>query len=203
MNDIFKRFSVILILGLSVAAASSACKTVKTDANKPETDVSAAAISGNNTNAAPAGTKKVYPDVPSPVMVSRLDGLDEKQFTLDEYKGKTVLINFWATWCSPCKQEIPELIKISDEYKGKDFVVIGLNNDEEPKASVKAFAEKMNITYQIGWANDDLSSYFRPRGIPASYLINREGKLVAAFTGFNPNTTPTKIRQVLDETLAQ
>lgn len=107
-----------------------------------------------------------------------------QQHTLKAYKGKWVLVNFWATWCPPCLEEIPDLIALHEARKNKDFVVIGVAMDYQNPKQVIDFAENMFISYPIVLGTPKLAAQVGPvRGLPTTYLYNPEGKLVAHNVG--------------------
>ena len=116
-----------------------------------------------------------------------LPTLDGKSFTLSSVKGKVVLLNFWATWCGPCKAEIPAFVELQQQY-GKDLVVVGLSVDD-PADKAKAFATtyKINYTVVLGLGHDDIQDAYGPiYGIPASFLISRDGKVCKRHLGIAP-----------------
>jgi len=103
--------------------------------------------------------------------------------TLADYKGKWVLVNFWATWCPPCREEIPDLIALHDD-KRNNLVVIGIAMDYRDTKEVTSFANSMLIDYPIVFGTDKVTSQFKSiRGLPTSYLYNPEGKMVAYNVG--------------------
>ena len=110
--------------------------------------------------------------------------LDGKPVSLSSYKGKVILLNFWATWCGPCKAEIPGFVELQEKYKN-DLIVVGYSvDDEAPKA--KAFATEYKINYPIllGEGREDVQDAYGPIwGIPASFIIS-EPCFYRAFTGF-------------------
>ena len=122
-----------------------------------------------------------------------LKDLDGKDVSLGEYKGKVILVNFWATWCDPCRGEIPWLIELQQKYGPKGFVVLGIALDEEGKSVVAPFVAKerfdvdgkeLPMSYKILIGNDDAANKFGGLfGYPTSILISRDGKQIKRITG--------------------
>jgi thiol-disulfide isomerase/thioredoxin len=118
---------------------------------------------------------------------SDIKDLEGRTFKLEEKKGKVILVNLWATWCGPCRAEMPELVAMQDKYRDKNFEVLGLNVDDESVEAIKSFSGQMKLNYFLGYANDkltaDIMKLSRQQGIPQSVLINREGKTAGVFFG--------------------
>jgi cytochrome c biogenesis protein CcmG/thiol:disulfide interchange protein DsbE len=123
-----------------------------------------------------------------------LEDLSGKKVTLASYKGKAVLINFWATWCAPCKIETPWLIELRNRYAAQGFEVLGISADDldaddpqklsEEKKEIARFAEQMHIPYPVLIDGDSLSTpYDGLDALPASYFVDRKGTVVAAQMG--------------------
>lgn len=122
-----------------------------------------------------------------------LKDLSGKSVSLGDYKGKVVLVNFWATWCVPCLAEIPELIEMQQKYGSKGFVILGLAMDEEGKSVVAPWVEKQRfdvkgqklaMNYPILLGNDEAANKFGGLiGYPTSVLITRDGKQLKRVTG--------------------
>ncbi len=113
--------------------------------------------------------------------------LDGREVSLASHKGKVILLNFWATWCGPCKAEIPGFVELQNEYKD-DLVVIGLSVDD-PADKARAFANEYKINYPIllGLGREDVQDAYGPiYGIPASFLISRDGKVCRRHMGIAP-----------------
>ncbi|WDT76921.1 MAG: TlpA disulfide reductase family protein [Candidatus Manganitrophus sp.] len=109
----------------------------------------------------------------------------EGKVSLEEFKGKVVLINFWASWCTPCQEELPELQKIYQKYQERGFEVIGINIDKK-QVNAEKLIQRFNLTFPVGL--DPESSTIREykgRSMPMSYLIDRQGAIRELFFGFN------------------
>jgi len=116
-----------------------------------------------------------------------LKTVDGKTVSLADYKGKAVLVNFWATWCGPCKLEMPWLIDAQKKYSGQGFTVLGLSEDDDSAKKVGDFAATMGVNYPVLMANENVSNaYGGADGIsylPVSFYIGRDGKVLAEVGG--------------------
>jgi len=128
--------------------------------------------------------------------------LDGKDVPLSSFKGKVVLINFWATWCDPCYIEIPWLIEMQQKYGAKGFTVLGVSMDDEGRAAVAPFlakerfnvnGQKLPMNYPIVLGNDDVATKFGGLlGYPTSFLISKDGKEIKKIQGLIPFEEITK-----------
>jgi thiol-disulfide isomerase/thioredoxin len=110
--------------------------------------------------------------------------------SLNDFKGKVVLLNFWATWCGPCKKEMPDLSKISEELKDKDFKMIGLNVFQQPSApKIEDFLKTNALSYITVDGNDELVQAFAKASgndmsaVPTTFILNKDGKIVETLVG--------------------
>jgi thiol-disulfide isomerase/thioredoxin len=116
-----------------------------------------------------------------------LKDLESKKVSLSDFRGKVVLLNFFATWCSPCRMEIPELVKIHQKYKNKDFVLLGISLDADAVPfMIKTFARDMKITYPVLMGTPGVADAYLISGVPVTVLINKEGKIYKQFDGLVP-----------------
>ncbi len=122
-----------------------------------------------------------------------------KDHTLKQYRGNVVLLDFWATWCPPCRAAIPELIGLQDKYKKKGLVVLGISMDDPKRVSDKylqAFGGKFKINYtMLRYDIDIVSKYFghNTPSLPTMYVIDREGQVKDRIIGFNSNVLKKSI----------
>lgn len=196
---------ILIITALAIASACNSSTATVENANKKGTVEETA-----KTEPAPDETKsgtngKTYP-LPAEIIDAELTTLDGKPFKLADYKGKVVLLNQWATWCGPCRMEIPELIKLNEEMKEKGVEVVGLTieDDRQDADAVKNYVEAQQIPYTIVWSTEPFWEEFGGMArfsVPASFVINREGQLTAIFVGFNPNRTPKGVRKAVEAAL--
>ncbi len=158
----------------------------------------------NSSNASGDTQNNEYPPAPAGILQSEIKDLEGNSFKIEDKKGKVVLINLWATWCGPCRAEMPDLIEMQDKYRDKNFEVVGLNTDDETLEEIKAFAEKMKLNYQLGYADGELLGEFvkitRMNGIPQSILINRDGRMTGVFAGGGKRVIG-EIKETVDKTV--
>jgi len=162
----------LAILAILTAGSLPGCKTFKSP----------------STSAAEAG-KSEYASEPDVTLQS----LDGHSVSLGSYKGKVVLVNFWATWCEPCKAEIPGLIDFQRQFGEKGFTILGVAMDDEGKKVVEPFVrdqkfdvdgQKVTMNYPILLGNDDVANKFGGIiGFPTSVLISRDGKVIKRVIG--------------------
>ncbi|PYT72653.1 MAG: hypothetical protein DMG39_09035 [Acidobacteria bacterium] len=135
---------------------------------------------------------------PDPAPSFKLDTLEGKPLTLADYKNKVILLNFWATWCGPCRAEIPDLVELQNRYKDQ-LQVIGLVVDDEDQDAIKKFVDEYKINYPVVIAPDELR--FEYGGIPAlptSFLLDAEGRVVQKHEGLrDPVLYEVEIRSLL------
>lgn len=101
---------------------------------------------------------------------------------LIENRGKVILVNFFGTWCPPCKAETPDFVEIYEQYKDKNFVIIGLAVDRD-KADAIEFVKDYKIQYPVYQATEDLIRYFRVGPIPSTFVLDKEGNLRYNYVG--------------------
>lgn len=116
-----------------------------------------------------------------------LKDIQGKPFALSDYKGKVVVLDFWATWCPPCRKEIPRFIELYNRYRSRGLAVIGVSMDEST-ADIKRFAKKFKMNYPIllGAGRDDLEGAFGSHPLPAAFVIGRDGRICAMHDGLTP-----------------
>ena len=102
---------------------------------------------------------------------------------LAAYKGKVVLLNFWATWCGPCKEEIPAFVELYDRYKDQGLVIVGVSIDDTPQ-QLQAFTREWKMQYPIAQMQSDIEDAYGPfYGVPTSFLIARDGTICTRHLG--------------------
>ena len=113
-----------------------------------------------------------------------LKDADGKTVHLSDYKGKVVVLDFWATWCGPCKIEIPWFMEFEQQYKGKGFAVLGVSMDDDGWTAVKPYVAKMKMNYRIVLGNDKVGElYGGVDSLPTTFLIDRQGRIASTHIG--------------------
>jgi len=135
---------------------------------------------------------------PDPAPDFKLTGLDGKPVTLADSHGKVILLNFWATWCGPCRAEIPDLVELQNKYKDR-LQILGLVVDEDDQDAIKEFAEKFGINYPVAIAGNDIRfQYGGIAALPTSFVLDAEGRIVQKHEGLrDPLLYETEIRSLL------
>jgi thiol-disulfide isomerase/thioredoxin len=128
-----------------------------------------------------------------------LTGLDGKPVSLAAERGKVVLVNFWATWCGPCRAEISDLIELQNKYKDRFQILSLIVDDDDDQEALKKFVEKSGINYPVAIADDDLRMrYGGIAALPTSFLLDTEGRIVQKHEGLhNPLLYELEVRSLL------
>ncbi len=132
-----------------------------------------------------------------------LTDVNGQAYSLSALRGKVVLMDFWATWCPPCRMSVPELNKVYEAFKGKDFVLIAISADDYGPGLVsklKAFGKKHGVEYPMLPDSMGVADMYHVDGLPQSFLINKDGFIVDRHMGYYPDMASsyeTEINQLL------
>lgn len=117
--------------------------------------------------------------------------LDGRQVSLSDFRGKVVLVNIWATWCPPCRDEMPSMQKLYERFKGEDFEILAVSIDAEGREAVAPFMQQMNLTFPaLLDPEEKIRSLYVITGVPESFIIDRNGILVQRVIGPRDWATP-------------
>jgi peroxiredoxin len=115
---------------------------------------------------------------------------------LNEQRGRVVLVNFWATWCGPCKQEMPHLTRLYDKYRAAGFVLLGVNVDEDPRQAA-AVAARLGVSFPVLFdADKTVSRLYDLQSMPATVLIDRDGRVRYLHRGYREGLEEAYDRQI-------
>ena len=149
---------------------------------------------------APQGDQPVIRFVrnPDPAPDFKLTALDGKPLTLAALQGKVIFLNFWATWCGPCRAEVPDLIALQERYKDR-LQIIGLNVDDDDSAEIQKYVDETGINYPVAMTSNDVRiQYGGIPALPTSFVLDTEGRVVQKHVGlWNPAVYEAEIRALL------
>lgn len=181
--------STLIVLGLLAAFAATSCNS-----NDPPSK-------------APSAAEASLLAVPAVVLDTQLQSTNGQPIKLSDYSGKVLLVNLWATWCGPCRNETPELVRLHREYHDRGLEMVALST-EDPVASaqkVHDFVQQFQVDYPVGWATRDVAIALMQltgrSSIPQSFIITRSGRIKKQFIGFHPIQTPPLLKQAIEEAL--
>lgn len=122
---------------------------------------------------------------PSPAPPFTVRDLDGRTVRLQDLRGKPVVLDFWATWCAPCRVSMPELDTLQDQYAEEGLVVLGLSLDEDGPDKVRRFVDKLGVKFRVALATERMLSQYGPiRSAPTTVFINRKGLVVRRVVGY-------------------
>ena len=149
-----------------------------------DTQARQAAVAAQDVPVPGAGVKVVFSDHPLPMPSFKLtDVTTGRPIDQSQWRGKVVVLNFWATWCGPCRMEIPDLIKLQDRYRDH-LVVVGLSIDEGPVEAVKAFAAEQKINYPVAVVDTQIEKLFGGiTSVPSTFIVSPDGGIVQRHVG--------------------
>jgi thiol-disulfide isomerase/thioredoxin len=191
--------STVLVLSLVAAFGISSCNS------RDERRAAPVALNTPNAPSVRNSAPALLTNLPASITEAELKAVTGAPIKLSSYAGKVFLVNLWATWCGPCRQETPELVKLHKEFKSQGVEVIGLST-ENPEASadlVREFIHNYDVDYRVGWASNEVAITLMQGkdAIPQSFVISRTGRIVKRFVGFNAINTPPQIRAAIEEAL--
>ena len=183
MNNSFIRFTLLISLFI-ITFTLIACS-----GDQQNEIGSSAPLPGTAETGQDAG----LPDAPD----FTLEALDGSDFTLSDHEGKVILLNIWATWCPPCREEIPDFMEIQEEMEDDGVLFVGVATDQEGWEVVRPFAEEFEINYPIMVDNGVVAREYGPiQGIPMSFIINRQGQVEYLLPGM---VTKEMLQPLLEE----
>src|SRR5687768_15592202 len=197
--------ALLLLLSLSLACGTTDYTANKT-ANTPQgTQLPRTALPMPPVATA-HGSSTTAPDGVAVVNASTWTTLDGRRARGSDFQGKVLVLDFWATYCPPCRDEIPHLMDLQRRYGPQGLEVVGLNvggPDDRPK--MPAFIEEFGIRYTLGYPDEQMSELFFAdnTAIPQTYVYDRKGRLVKRFVGFDKQTMPVEIERAVQTALAE
>jgi len=179
---------------LAVSSWARTAQRAELLSSKLTTLLLAACLCLSSSHPARAGTSLVHKKAPHFV---RRD-LQNKRLDLLKYRGKVVLLNFWATWCAPCKVEMPRFVALQNTYGPRGLQIIGISMDDDPALAQKAYAE-LHLNYPVAMGDEKLGElYGEVLGLPMTFLIDAHGEIQAQYQGdASLDKIETQVRSLL------
>jgi peroxiredoxin len=125
-----------------------------------------------------------------------------QQVSLESYRGRVLVLDFFATWCKPCRASIPHLVEMNRKYGQQGLNVLGMSADEDGERAVKAFAEKNRMTYPIALAGESTLVDYGVRSVPVMFVIDKKGRVAEVFRGFTDEVARSS-EQLIKKLLAE
>jgi len=154
--------------------------------------------------AAPTAAKIERQVVPEEIFARELKDLEGQSLQLSSLGGRVLVINLWATWCGPCRMEIPELVKLHEEFSGRGVEFVGLTTEdpEEEGEKVRDFAAQFGVRYKLGWADRETAVALMAgrSSIPQTLVVAPDGHIAARFRGYSPRL-PALMRAAIEKAL--
>lgn len=155
----------------------------------------------------PAARAELGGALPESLLKRQLKGLDNSSFRLADFGGKVVVVNLWASWCGPCRAEVPEYEKVRKEYAGRAVEFIGLTT-EDPRTSadsVRKFVRNLNFGFRLGWADRDTARTLMNgrNSIPQTLVIAPDGRILSHWNGYTRGHSGERLRETLERALAE
>lgn len=189
---IFTNFTNRILFSLSIAILLMACDTAK---EQPSNNTSTAQTASETAGA--QNNEREFKDAPDFTLTT----MEGEEFTLSDRRGRIVVLNFWATWCAPCRKEIPDFMELHEELNDDGVLFAGVSLDEEGWEKVRPYAEDMGINYPIMVDDGSVSREYGPiRAIPTTFIINKKGQVEYVAPGM---LTKDKLQPLLEKLAAR
>ncbi len=193
------KVAVFLLSVVALSVAFAGC-SAKEEVEEPSAE---AAATAEGTGTAPAqqaeGTGIEPGQTPPAFMLPDLSG---NNVSLSDFEGKVVILDLWATWCPPCRKEIPFLVSLYEQYKDQGLAVVGVGLDQGGASVIAPFVEANNVTYTVLIGDQAISQLYKVSGIPMTLMIDRDGRVASKDVGFAP-TMEGEMRARVEELLSR
>jgi thiol-disulfide isomerase/thioredoxin len=145
--------------------------------------------------------------VPERLLERKIKGIDRGDFRLADFHGKVVVINLWASWCGPCRREVPDYEKVRKSYAGQEveFVALTTEDPDESSDDVKKFLRQVSFGFRLGWADNEMARFLMNgrSSIPQTIVIDSDGRVIKQWSGYSPGRSADRLRDAIDQALPQ
>jgi thiol-disulfide isomerase/thioredoxin len=202
MRKIFA-FILVATAFASNAATQSGRRGITPPPLPPAPTLSEPPIEPERTAVAPAELRAL----PETVRTHQLKSLDKGSFSLSDFAGKVLVINLWASWCGPCRREVPDYEKVRKEYVGRAVEFIALTAEDPNTSSnrVKQFVREVNFGFRMGWADRETASALMNgrTAIPQTLVIAGDGRILNHWRGYSPGQGRDRLREAIEHALSE
>jgi thiol-disulfide isomerase/thioredoxin len=143
--------------------------------------------------------------IPESVLEREIKALDNTTFRLADLHGKAMVINIWASWCGPCRREVPEYEKVRKAYvdRGVEFIALTAEDPRRASDNVIKFVRSVDFKFRVGWADRDLARVLMngKEGIPQTLVIDANGGVIKHWTGYAPGRSTDRLKDAIDQAL--
>jgi len=137
----------------------------------------------------------------------KIKGIDKEDFRLADFEGKVVVINLWASWCGPCRREVPDYERVRKSYEGQEveFVALTTEDPDEARDEVKKFLRQVSFNFRLGWADRELARALMNgrNSIPQTIVFDTAGRVVKAWSGYAPGRSADRLKDAIEQALPQ
>jgi thiol-disulfide isomerase/thioredoxin len=203
-----KVFPLLLLASFAAnAAAQSGRKNVRPP-TQPDPPIQAPVWSQPDPDPVPApATRAELRALPESLLQRPLKSLDNSSFRLADFGGKVVVVNLWASWCGPCRSEVPEYEKVRKEYAGRavEFIALTTENPRTSSDRVKQFVRKFNFGFRLGWADRETAQTLMngSRAVPQTLVIAPDGRIVSHWDGYSRGQSGDHLRAAIERALSE
>lgn len=213
IKSIFKHLFVFVGLTLAISSLNSCSRSSATGNNANSNSNANSASSSTNANAYSSIASVDYPPLASALTDAEFDQIDGSKFKVGDNKGKVLLLNIWGIWCGPCRAEMPELVRLQDQYWDQGLEIVGINIGADQEGTVesvdkiKKFANDMKLNYTLARATSQgsVKAYYnvtKGDAVPQNILVDRQGRLRGVFIGYGPSVS-TKLQDTLGKVMSE
>ena len=203
-----KKTLPLVLFILMLAAHAATAQSGRRIAPQPvQPEASATPSTYETAPAKPPAASAETNTLPESVLNRELQSLDEGSFRLADFSGKVFVINLWATWCGPCRREIPEYEEVRKVYaaRGVEFIALTTEDPRSDEERVKKFVREMGFGFRIGWLDRQTAATLMNgrRVIPQTFIVAADGHVVRHFRGYSPGRGAALLRESLDSALSE
>ena len=196
---------LLLAAFISANAAGQSGRKIVRPVRQPDPPIQAPVWTPPDPEPAPAPAK--LRALPQSLLYRPLKALDNGSFRLADFRDKIVVVNLWASWCGPCRREVPEYEEVRKEYAGRNVEFIGLTTEDPRKSAdrVKKFARDFNFGFRLGWADRDTADTLMNgnNGVPQTFVIGPEGRILSHWGGFARGRSGDHLRAAIEQALEE